>query len=57
MANDLTNKYFVRKKETDAWVDVTTLFDGIKILAISGFNDEGDATNVFTQQWVDYQSE
>lgn len=57
MANDLSNKYFVRKKATDNWIDVTTLFDGIKILAISGFNDEGDATNVFTQQWVDSQAE
>lgn len=57
MAQDLSNKYFVKRLSSGSWQDVTTLFDGIKILSISGFNAQGDAQNVFTQQWVDTQEE
>lgn len=57
MAQDLSNKYFVRRTTSDAWQDVTTLFDGVKILALSGFNEVGDAQNIYTAQWVNSQTE
>lgn len=57
MDNNLKNKYFVRRSTTSAWEDVTTMFDGIKVLSISGFNEKGDAQNVYTAQWVNSQTE
>ena len=57
MAQDLSNKYFVKRQESDSWQDVTTLFDGIKILSIKGFNEEGESVNVYSEQWVNSQTE
>ena len=53
MSNDLTGKYFVRKNASAAWEDVTTKWTGIKVLAVDGFNELGEAINVFKQQWID----
>lgn len=55
--DSLRNKYFIRRNADDYWDDVTEKFDGVKILSISGFDDVGDAVNVFTQQWVESQRE
>lgn len=58
MANtDLTGKYFVRRSENSSWEDLTTKFNGIKVLSVDGFNEVGDAVNVYTEQWVNNQSE
>lgn len=57
MVNDLSNKYFVKRQESDSWQDVTMLFDGIKILSIKGFNEEGESVNVYSEQWVNSQTE
>ena len=57
MAKDLSNKYFVKRQESDSWQDVTTLFDGIKILSIKGFNEEGESVNVYSEQWINSQTE
>lgn len=57
MANELSNKYFVRKSTTDAWEDITTKFAGCKILKMDGFNELGDAVNVYNEQWVGSQTE
>lgn len=53
----LNGKYFIKKNAEDSWTDVTTMFDGVKILSISGMNAIGDAVNVFTQQWITSQTE
>ena len=53
MNNELTGKYFVRKSTSAAWEDVTTKWAGLKILSIEGFNEQGEAINVFKQQWMD----
>ena len=53
MANtELSNKYFVRKNTTDNWEDITTKFNGVKVLSIDGFNERGEAHNVYHEQWV-----
>ena len=57
MAQDLGNRYFIKRRFGDTWVDITTLFDGIKVLSITGMNEIGEAQNVFTQQWIDSQEE
>ena len=53
MGNELTGKYFVRKSASAAWEDVTIKWAGIKVLSVDGFNEQGEAINVFKQQWID----
>jgi hypothetical protein len=57
MARGLENKYFFKKHEEDEWIDVTTAFDGLRILSVSGFGEYGEAVNVYNEQWVDSQEE
>lgn len=57
MREDLENKYFVKKGISDEWEDVTTMFDGVKVLTISGFNERGKAVNVYTEQWINEPSQ
>ena len=57
MAYELKNKYFVRKSSSGAWEDITTKFAGVKVLSIDGFNELGDAQNVYTAQWIGSQTE
>lgn len=57
MNNELKDKYFVRKTESGNWQDIATKFNGVRILTLDGFNEVGEAVNIFTQQWVDSQAE
>lgn len=52
MAKKITNKYFVKNSESGSFVDVTTLFDGVNILAIEGLDARGKAINVYIEQWI-----
>ena len=49
--NDLTGKYFAKKAINDEYQDLTTLFDGLRILKIDGFMSEGQPKNVYTASW------
>ena len=55
--SDLSGKYFVRKSSSSAWEDITSKFSGVKILSVDGFNEIGDAQNVYTAKWVNSQTE
>lgn len=55
--NELRNTYFVRKSEQEDWQDVTTLVNGVRVLAITGFFDKGEPVNVYTAQWTDSEVE
>lgn len=57
MADSLSGKYFIKRNANDEWVDVTTMFDGIRILSIDGFNEQGEALNVYDEQWINSQVE
>lgn len=57
MNNELKNKYFVRKPTNEQFVDITSLFDGIKILSIGGWEELGKTVNVYHEQWADSQVE
>lgn len=57
MSNDLTNKYFIKTSESGSFVDITTLYQGVRILSIEGFFDSGKTVNVYSEQWVDGQQE
>lgn len=51
------NIYFVKNTSNGNFVDVTTLFDGVRILKMSSMFAKGEAINVATQQWQDSQAE
>ena len=53
MAKKITNKYFVKNSANGSFADVTTLFDGVNILAVEGFDAKGKALNVYIEQWID----
>ena len=53
MAKKITNKYFVKNTSNGSFVDVTTLFDGVNILSVEGFDSRGKALNVYVEQWID----
>lgn len=56
--DSLNGKYFFSSTgDSGSWNDFADYFTGLKILKISGFNDIGDAVNIFTQQWTDTQKE
>lgn len=57
MAQTLSNKYFVKKSPNAEWEDLTAKFAGLKILKVEGMNEIGDALNVYSEQWIDSQSE
>lgn len=57
MGNDLKEIYFVKKSDVDYFIDITDLFDGVRVLKMDGFLSKGKPVNVFTQQWIDEQEE
>lgn len=57
MANELRNKYFIKRLQGGSWSDITTLFDGVRVLKLGGMNEVGEAVNVYTEQWVGSQEE
>ena len=52
MAKKITNKYFVKNTANNSFVDVTTLFDGVNVLAVEGLDAKGKALNVYVEQWI-----
>lgn len=50
-------KYYVRKSVEDEWEDIATKFVGVKVLTLNGLNERGDTVNVYSEQWVNSQSE
>lgn len=53
----LNNKYFFKVNSTDDWQDFTLEYEGLKVLSISGFDELGDATNVYNEQWINSNAE
>lgn len=57
MAASTKDKYYVRRTTSGEWEEISTKFQGCYILSLDGTNAQGDAVNVFTQQYVDSQTE
>lgn len=57
MANNSSNRYYAKNTENGTFADITTLFDGVAILKVSGMCSKGKPVNVYTGQWVDSQAE
>lgn len=53
MAKKIQNKYFLKNTSNGSCTDVTTLFTGVNILAVEGFDARGKALNVYAEQWQD----
>ena len=51
------NTYFTKNSESASWEDITSKFDGVRILKMDGFLAKGKPINIFTQQWVSNQKE
>lgn len=51
------NTYFTKNSERASWEDITSKFDGVRILKMDGFLAKGKPINIFTQQWVSNQKE
>ena len=57
MAKKITNKYFVKNTANGSFADVTTLFDGVNILSVEGFDAKGKSLNVYYEQWIDGETD
>jgi hypothetical protein len=55
--NNSRGKYFIKRASGDTYTDITTMFDGVAVLSLDGMGGVGDSLNVFTQQWVESQTE
>ncbi len=51
------NTYFTKNSESASWEDITSKFDGVRILKMDGFLAKGKPINIFTQQWLSNQEE
>lgn len=52
MAKKISNKYFVKNSANGSFTDVTTLFDGVNVLAVEGLDAKGRSLNVYYEQWI-----
>ena len=57
MARKITGKYYCKNTSSGSYSDVTTLFDGVNVLSVDGFDSRGRTVNVYSQQWLDTQDE
>lgn len=55
--NDSKNRYFVKKTSNGTFTDITTLFDGVAVLQLTGLLGRGKPVNIYTAQWIDEQEE
>ena len=52
----IANRYFI-KKGVEAFADITTKFSGVTILKIDNFLARGKAKNIYTQSWINSNTE
>lgn len=57
MARAITGKYYAKNSASGSFSDITTLYNGVCILSIDGFDSKGKSVNVYTAQWVNTQDE
>jgi hypothetical protein len=55
--NNSANRYFVKNTLNGSFVDITTQFQGVAVLMLTGMIGKGKPVNIFTQQWIDTQDE
>lgn len=55
--NDSKSKYYVKNTANGEFEDITTKFDGVAVLKLTGLCDKGKPINIYTAQWVNSQTE
>lgn len=55
--NDSKGRYYVKNTENGTFTDITTLFDGVAVLKLTGLLAKGKPVNIYTAQWTDEQDE
>lgn len=55
--NDLRGVYYIKNTQNGNFRDITALFDGVRVLEVSGVAAKGKAVNVYTAQWMDSETE
>lgn len=55
--NNSINRYFVKNTESGSFTDITTMFDGVAVLMLTGMLEKGKPVNIYTAQWVNNQEE
>src|SRR5574344_2521419 len=53
----IPNRYFVKDSVNTTYVDITTKFVGLTLLIVDNFNKKGKAKNIYTQSWVNSNTE
>jgi len=53
---NLRSKYYV-KRGSETYTDITSKFDGVRILKIDGLMSRGEPVNIYNEQWNDTQEE
>ena len=57
MNNELIGVYYIKNTQNGNFQDITSLFDGVRVLAVEGVAQKGKAVNVYNEQWMDSQDE
>lgn len=57
MNSDLIGAYYIKNTQNGNFQDITTLFDGVRVLEVKGVAAKGKAINVYNAQWMDSQTE
>lgn len=57
MANNSSGRYFVKNTKNGTFQDITTLFNGVAILKLTGMDGKGKPVNIYQAQWVNSQRE
>ena len=57
MSKKITGKYYIKKTLAGPYTDVTTAFDGVNILDVTGMTERGKAINVYNEQWLGSNNE
>ena len=55
--NSSKGRFFVKNTSSGSFSDITTLFDGVAVLKMTGLDDKGKPINVYTSQWINSQRE
>lgn len=57
MRNESAGRYYVKNTENGTFEDITTKFNGVAVLKLTGLNAKGKPVNIYTAQWVNSQKE
>lgn len=57
MANNSSGIYYAKNTAGGSYADITTLYDGVAILKVTGLLERGKPINIYNEQWINSQTE